>query len=142
MKQALIAVSLLAVSIGSAIAGPAADSAQTHFAAIGAGDVPVIMRGYAESAQLNWVGGPLDGTYVGQDAIRSTWEKFGKAAGPLKVTVNNLEESVNPKGATVLANVQFEGKMPIKVRYVLTYRDGKLVSETWQIDPKLAIAAY
>ena len=102
----------------------------------------LIMRGYADNAQLNWVGGPLDGTYVSQDTIRGTWEKFGKAVGPLKVTINNLEESVNPKGATVLANVQFEGKMPIKVRYVLTYRDGKLVSETWQIDPKLAIAAY
>ncbi|MBU0783760.1 MAG: nuclear transport factor 2 family protein [Gammaproteobacteria bacterium] len=142
MKQLFIAASLFALSIGSALAGPAADAAQTHFAAIGAGDIPIIMRGYADNAQLNWVGGPLDGTYVSQDTIRGTWEKFGKAVGPLKVTINNLEESVNPKGATVLANVQFEGKMPIKVRYVLTYRDGKLVSETWQIDPKLAIAAY
>jgi hypothetical protein len=31
--------------------------------------------------------------------------------------------------------------MPIKVRYVLTFREGKIVSETWQIDPKLAVAA-
>lgn len=30
--------------------------------------------------------------------------------------------------------------MPIKVRYVLTYREGKIVSETWQIDPKLNVA--
>ncbi|MBC7501152.1 MAG: nuclear transport factor 2 family protein [Herminiimonas sp.] len=142
MKQLFIASSLLALSIGSALAGPAADAAQTHFAAIGVGDIPIIMRGYADSAQLNWVGGPLDGTYVSQDTIRGTWEKFGKAVGPQKVTINNLEESINPKGATVLANVQFDGKMSIKVRYVLTYRDGKLVSETWQIDPKLAIAAY
>ncbi|WP_211445210.1 nuclear transport factor 2 family protein [Collimonas humicola] len=142
MKQLFIAASLFALPIGSALAGPAVDAAQTHFAAIGAGNIPIIMRGYADSAQLNWVGGPLDGTYVSQDNIRGTWEKFGKAVGPLKVTINNLEESVNPKGATVLANVQFEGKMPIKVRYVLTYRDGKLVSETWQIDPKLAFAAY
>ena len=57
--------------------------------------------------------------------------KFGKAAGPL-----------NPKGSTVSANVQFDGKQPIKVRYVLTYRDGKVVSETWQIDPKLVLTGY
>jgi hypothetical protein len=25
---------------------------------------------------------------------------------------------------------------------VLTYRDGKLVNETWQVDPKLAAGAY
>lgn len=42
---------------------------------------------------------------------------------------------------TVSANVQFQGKQSIKVRYVLTYRDGMLINETWQIDPKLAIAA-
>ena len=46
------------------------------------------------------------------------------------------------KGATVTANVQFEGKQPIKVRYVLIYRDAKIVNETWQIDPKLAVASY
>ena len=39
------------------------------------------------------------------------------------------------------ANVQFEGKAPIKVRYVLTFREGKIVSETWQVDPKLVLAA-
>ncbi len=69
------------------------------------------------------------------------WEKFTKSAGPVKVSVNKLEESSNPKGATVSANVLFEGKAPIKVRYVLTFREGKIVSETWQIDPKLAVAA-
>jgi hypothetical protein len=42
----------------------------------------------------------------------------------------------------VTANVTFQGKQPIKVRYVLTYRDNKIVSETWQIDPKLGPATY
>ena len=97
--------------------------------------------GYADNAQFNWVGGPLDGTYASADAIRGVWEKFTKSVGPLKVSVDRLEESANPKGSTVSANVQFEGKMPIKVRYVLTFREGKIVSETWQIDPKLAVAA-
>jgi ketosteroid isomerase-like protein len=123
-----------------AIAAPA-DDARTHFQAIGSGDLAVVMRGYADNAQFNWVGGPLDGTYTSSDAIRGTWEKLMKSQGTMKVSVDRLEESANPKGSTVSANVQFEGKAPIKVRYVLTFRDGKIVSETWQIDPKLAVAA-
>jgi len=71
-----------------------------------------------------------------------TWEKFGKAVGPARVTVLALEESAKPKGCTIVAKVQFEGKAQVNVRYVLTYRDGKLVNETWQIDPKLTAAAY
>jgi hypothetical protein len=142
MKTILTALTLSLIATGGALASPATDAAQVHFAAVGANDVPVLMRGYSDNAQLTWVGGPLDGAYVGADAIQGTWIKFGKAVGPLKVTVNNLEESANPKGSTVSANVQFEGKMPIKVRYLLTYRDGKLVNETWQIDPKLTVASY
>ena len=125
----------------SAIAAPA-DDAKTHFQAIGSGDLAVVMRGYADNAQFNWVGGPLDGTYSSSDAIRGTWEKLMKSQGAMKVSVDKLEESANPKGSTISANVQFEGKAPIKVRYVLTFREGKIVSETWQIDPKLSVAAY
>ena len=127
-------------TVSGAMAGPA-DDAKTHFQAIGSGDLAAVMSGYAANAQFNWVGGPLDGTYGSPDAIRGVWEKFTKSAGPLKVSVDKLEESANPKGSTVSANVQFEGKAPIKVRYVLTFRDGKIVSETWQIDPKLAVTA-
>lgn len=141
MKQAAFAAILAIASIGSAVASPISDVAQTHFTAIGAGDTSLIMRGYGDNAQLTWVGGPLDGMYAGADAIRSTWEKFGKAVGPARVTVLSLEESANPKGATIVAKVQFDGKAQVKVHYVLTYREGKLVNETWQIDPKLAAAA-
>jgi len=125
---------------GAAQAAPS-DDARTHFQAVAAGDVAVVMRGYADQAQFNWVGGPLDGTYATPDAIRGVWSKFTTAQGPLKLSVGSIEESANPKGATVSANVMFEGKTPIKVRYVLTYRDGKIVSETWQIDPKLNVAS-
>jgi len=142
MKRTLLAISLALATTGSALAGPAADEARLHFQAIGSGDTVLLARGYADNAQLHWIGGPLDGTYTGIDAIRGVWEKFTKAQGPLKVTVDKLEEAANPKGAMVTANVQFEGKQPIKVRYALTYRDGKLVSETWQIDPKLIVSGY
>ena len=133
------AATLIFAAAGSAFAGPV-DEARTHFHAIGTGDLQVVMRGYADQAQLNWVGGPLDGTYTTSDAIRGAWTKLAQSQGPLKVSIDKLEESANPKGSTVSANVQFEGKAPIKVRYVLTFRDGKIVNETWQIDPKLVVA--
>jgi hypothetical protein len=132
------AAALLFAATG-AMAAPS-DDAETHFRAIGNGDLGVVMRAYADTAQLNWVGGPLDGTYASADAIRGTWEKFTKSQGPLKVSISKLEESANPKGATISANVLFEGKAPIKVRYVLTIREGKIVNETWQIDPKMVTA--
>ena len=137
ISHGLSAAAVLFAASG-AMAAPV-DDAKTHFQAIGSGDLSIVMRGYADNAQFNWVGGPLDGTYTSSDAIRGAWEKFTKSQGPMKVSVDKLEESVNPKGSTVSANVQFEGKAPIKVRYVLTFREGKIVNETWQIDPKLAI---
>ena len=139
-KTFAFAATALTLAAASAFATPS-DDARTHFQAVASGDTQVVMRAYADPAQLNWVGGPLDGTYATTDAIRTTWDKFGKAAGPLKLTIGQIEESANPKGATVSANVVFEGKAPIKVRYLLTFRDGKIVNETWQIDPKLAVAA-
>jgi hypothetical protein len=142
MKQATFAAMLALAATGSAFASPASDAARIHFTAIGSGDTSIIMRGYGDNAQLTWVGGPLDGMYAGADAIRATWETFGKAVGPARVTVLGLDESANPKGATIVASVQFDGKTQVKVRYVLTYRDGKLVNETWQVDPKLVAAAY
>jgi hypothetical protein len=142
MKRVTFAALLAIATIGTVVASPVSDAAQIHFAAIGSGDTSVIMRGYADNAQLTWVGGPLDGMYSGANAIRSTWEKFGKALGPARVTVLGIDEAANPKGATIVAKVQFDGKAQVKVLYTLTYRDGKLVNETWQIDPKLAAAAY
>lgn len=135
-------VAVFAMVFGqSAFAGPAADSAREHFNSIGSGDVGTLMAGYTSGAVLNWIGGPLDGSYASPDAIRSLWEKFSKAQGTLKVSVDKLEESANPKGSTITANVKFEGKAPISVRYVLVYRDGKIVSETWQVDPNLMVGA-
>ncbi|HTH95278.1 MAG TPA: nuclear transport factor 2 family protein [Rhodocyclaceae bacterium] len=142
-KKITLVTCLLALSqvalIQSAVAGPAADEAQKHFAAIGMGDVDPLMAEYAPDASLNWIGGSLDGTYVGTQNIRAVWEKFTKAQGMLKVSVEKLEESSNPKGSTVTANVKFEGKQAIKVRYVIVSRDGHIVSETWQIDPALTL---
>ena len=140
-KSLILSTSVATLMLASSAFAAPADDARSHFQAIGAGDVAAVMSGYATQAQFNWIGGPLDGTYSTQEAIRGVWSKFTQSQGALKVSVSQLEESANPKGSTISANVQFEGKAPIKVRYVLTYRDGKIVSETWQIDPKLAVAA-
>ena len=77
------------LTASGAMAAPA-DDAKTHFQAIGSGDLSIVMRGYADQAQFNWVGGPLDGTYANADAIRGVWEKFTKSQGPLKVSVDSL----------------------------------------------------
>ena len=137
MKTARLAL-LLAISAGvahSAFAGPVLDAAQAHIAAVGAGERAAIVRGYADDARLTRVGAPLDGTYTGPSAIGAVWDKFGAAAGPARVSVMGIDEAANAKGATVVATVRFDGQIQVKVRYVLTYRDGKLVNETWQVDP-------
>ena len=54
-----------AASLMFAAAGASAapvDDARTHFQAIASGDLSIVMRAYADQAQFNWVGGPLDGT--------------------------------------------------------------------------------
>ncbi len=139
MKRFALTAVLALGMIATAQAGQASHDATTHFQAIASGDLQVLMRGYNDDAQLQWLGGPLNGHYAGAAPIRGLWEKFTKSQGALKLTVDKLEESANPNGATVTANVLFEGKAPIKVRYVLVYRDNSIVSETWQIDPKLTI---
>ncbi|SIT44908.1 conserved exported hypothetical protein [Paraburkholderia ribeironis] len=141
IKKLALAAALAIASVAALADVPSSDARQ-HFATIASGDVEQLMRGYADNAQFNWVGGPLDGTYMGTDAIRGAWEKFTKAQGQMRVSVDQVEEAANPKGASVTANVVFEGKQPIRVRYMLTYRDARIVSETWQIDAKPAKTGY
>ncbi|MGL4603058.1 MAG: nuclear transport factor 2 family protein [Iodobacter sp.] len=136
LKRALIPAALILLS-SHAFATPAEDS-RAHFQSIASGNVAHLMQNYAEQAQFNWVGGPIDGLYAGKQPINTVWSKFTQAQGTQKVSIEKLEESLNPKGATVTANVFFEGKIKIKVRYVLTWREGKIVNETWQIDPQLS----
>ena len=136
----MLAVAVLASACATVMAGPS-DDASNHIKAVAAGEVDKIMANYADTAVFQWVGGPLDGVYTGGDSIRGVWSKFAKGNAPLTAKIEQVSENANPKGATVSANVTFTGKNTIKVRYVLVYRDGKLVNEIWQIDPKLA-ASY
>ena len=135
-KHILATAALLTLST-AVMAGPA-DDANAHFKAVAAGNVEQIMQGYADNAVFQWVGGPLNGAYAGSDKIREVWSKFAKGNAPLELGVSKVEESSNASGSTVTANLELKGKATIKVRYVLVYREGKLVNEVWQIDPKLA----
>jgi len=127
----------LAMALSSTAWADAASDARRHFDAIASGDVNAMMQDYAPGAQFQWVGGMLDGLYASDDTIRTLWTKFSTVQGKLAVSIPALQESTNPKGSTVVAKVMFEGKATLKVRYVLVYRDGKIVSEVWQVDPKL-----
>ena len=136
MRSALI-MSCLGITLAApAIAASPADLANQHIAAVAAGDVTKILAAYSPDSILNWVGGPLDGTYIGPAQLSSTWSKFSKQA-PLTFQISRLAQNANPAGATVTADVIFQGKKTIKVHYVLLYRAGALVDEIWQIDPKL-----
>jgi ketosteroid isomerase-like protein len=136
LPLALALGAALALS-GPAAAGPAADVAQHRIAAIAAGEVAALTAGYADGATLEWVGGPLDGSYRGPAAIAPIWTRFAAAQGPLQARVGDVVESANPRGQTVIADVVFGGRATLKVRYVLVLRDGRVVNEVWQIAPGL-----
>lgn len=132
---AALAVATFAIA-AAAHASPSTDLARAHIKDVASGDLAKINAQYTPASWLNWVGGPLNGSYQGADAIAGVWSKFTKQ-GPLKVAVHEVTENANPAGSTVTANVIFHGKTAIKVHYVMLYRAGKLIDETWQIDPKL-----
>lgn len=137
IRRAAVAALLFTVA-STAFAGPYSDKAEGHFRAIATGNLEQLAGEYSPDATLQWVGGPLDGVYSGAAKVNEVWTKFTKSQGELGRRVTVLQENANPRGATVTANVEFQGKAAIKVRYVLTYRDGKIVNEIWQIDPNLS----
>jgi hypothetical protein len=51
-----------------------------------------------------------------------------------------ITQNANPKGVTLSATAEYVGKtMTVRVHHVLVYRDARLVSEVWQIDPNAAL---
>ncbi|HUN00875.1 MAG: hypothetical protein B7X12_03295 [Halothiobacillus sp. 20-53-49] len=115
-QHAALMLAFTFVSVG-AQAG-ALNEAERHVQAIAAGDVAEIMANYTPDSNLYWIGGPLDGNYSGTDVITVVWQKFTKSQGTLKATIDNIQESTNPKGTTVTADILFKGKQVVKVRRV------------------------
>ena len=116
--------------------------AQAHLNAVAAGDLSTLMQDYADDAYMDWVGGPLDGRYQGKAAIRAVWQKFidANAGKPRPAKFSKLESYANQKGASVEASAEYGGTTPVKVWHVLTYRDGVLTTEIWQISPTIQIS--
>jgi hypothetical protein len=140
---AALALAALACLPGThAVAGPLDDAkARAHLDAVAAGDLDALMKDYAEDAYMDWVGGPLDGRYRGKAEIRAVWQKFiaVNAGKPRPANFGKPASFANPKGASEQQRAEYGGQLPLKVLHVLTYRDGELTTELWQIAPSLQL---
>lgn len=139
----ILAVAMLTFCLSHpALAGPLDEAkARAHLTAVAAGDLDALMRDYADDAYMEWVGGPLDGRYRGKAAIREVWEKFiaVNSGKPRPANLGKLSAFANPRGTSLEAKAEYGGALPLKVLHVLTYRDGELTTEVWQIAPALQI---
>lgn len=127
----------------SALAGPVDEAkAQAHLNAVASGDLDALMRDYEEDAYMDWIGGALDGRYRGKTDIKAVWQKFiaANAGMPRSAKFSKLDSYANPKGATLEAMAEYGGTSPVKVWHALTYRDGSLTTEIWQIAPAIQLA--
>ncbi len=107
--------------------------AQDHWAAIAKNDLGVTNMDYVGDAVLEWVNGPLRGTYEGQPAIAGAWVRFFSAQGPLMVDICDLQIMEEDGKQIVRARAVFTGKGKVPVDHTLVYDGGRLVSETWKI---------
>lgn len=144
-KMLLIAALVLPFSPFStlALAGPLDEAkAKTHLDAVAAGDLDALMRDYAEDAYMDWVGGALDGRYTGRAAIKGVWQKFiaANAGKPRPAKFGKLGAFANPKGTTVEATAEYGGTTPVKAWHALTFRDGSITTEIWQIAPAIQVS--
>jgi hypothetical protein len=140
---AMLALVALASLPGThAIAGPLDDAkARAHLDAVAAGDLDALMQDYSDDAYMDWVGGPLDGRYRGKAEIRAVWTKFiaANAGKPRPANFGKLVSFANAKGASVQQRADYGGQVPVKVWHALTYREGSLTTEVWQIAPTLQL---
>lgn len=140
------AIGALALIVYSA-AGPGAwaqgetpdapEAGDAHIQAILSASADLLTPQYAGSAHLEWIGGPLDGAYEGADAIGAVWSRFVAGRGTMKADIQSYVVAENPNGRTVIASAIFRGGKTIPVRLITTYRDGRIASEIWQIDPAM-----
>lgn len=139
----VIACSLLFGLVPAAQAGPLDEAkAKAHLEAAASGDMNTLMRDYTADAYMDWVGGGLDGRYRGKEAIGEVWKKFIANSGgkPRPAKFGKLESFSNPKGTSIGIAAEYGGEKPVKVWHVLTYRDGELATEIWQIAPTIQLA--
>jgi hypothetical protein len=132
--KSMLAASLLLVGANTASAGTDAVRAEAFFNAISGGNAETVTSFYADKAEFHWVGGPLAGIYKGKGQIKAVWERFGQAAGKLDYKTLAVSESQNGPISTVTARVKFIGPKEVPVKFVLMFKDGKIVNQIWQVD--------
>ncbi len=136
----LVASTVLLLGLTPAYAGDDTQRAEAYFQAITTGDAETIASFYAENAEFRWIGGPLAGFYKGRQDIKGLWERFSAAAGKFTHEVVELNETPLGQGSTVNAVVTFKGATDVPVKFALTYKGGKITSETWQVDRSATVA--
>jgi len=79
-----------------------------HWDFIAIENTTLVASQYLPNATLQWIGGPLSGTYTGISEINATWNKFfGLWSAVWLYTVNPPVTSVSGNTAQVTAPVQF-----------------------------------
>jgi ketosteroid isomerase-like protein len=131
---------VLVLFSAAALAGPLDEAkVRDRLEAIAAGNTAALMRDYDQAAVMQWVGGKFDGLYRGTAELAKVWNDFCAFQGPMKLTVGEVVSHTNPNGVTVLAKARYLGKLDVRVMHVFVLRDGKIVMEDWQIDPRLQL---
>jgi hypothetical protein len=141
-KIAAISMLLAGAAMQSAFAGPLDEAkAKAHLDAVASGNLEALMADYPDDAYMEWVGGGLDGRYRGKAEIRVVWQKFiaANAGKPRPATFSKMSAFANPRGTSVEVKASYGGTAPVKALHVLTYREGELTTELWQITPALTV---
>lgn len=142
-RLAFGAAASVAMLVGaqSAFAGDMAPEAapmiDAHIQAIASAPAGDLSAQYAPDARLEWVGGPLDGSYKGAELIEGAWRKFASGRGDMTADVKDVVVAKNSDGRTVIATIVFRGERAVPARLITTYRGEEITSEIWQIDPAL-----
>jgi ketosteroid isomerase-like protein len=133
-SMAASAFVLLLLGISPVFAGDDTVRAEAYFSSITGGDAETIASFYADDAEFRWIGGPLAGLYKGRDQIKGVWTRFSEAAGSFTHEVLELSETAKGPESVITARVAFKGATAVPVKFLITYKDGKITSETWQVD--------
>jgi len=88
-----------------ALAETPANLAKMQLDAVGTEDVAKITAQHNAVSPFAWVGGPLDGTFIGPQPRAELSGKFAKAYAPRKGAVRDMKESGNPAGTAVTVDV-------------------------------------
>jgi ketosteroid isomerase-like protein len=136
----------------SSLTNLALANAFLHWNAISTRNATLVMQQYAKNATLFWIGGALNGTYVGYDSIMNVWNKFFNLWSAISF-YSLSQPTVILNGNTVIVNatIQFVVQRAtnmtqflfINVGYSITYKVSfdtskgvysmQIVSETYKV---------